>query len=85
MFYAKKDFGIANLFITPDKLEVMDMSTPYQIDRACFVVPAPKVSYLTLSIRLGCFTTSCPCRGSNLGHMGWEPCTKRLDHYTPGS
>ena len=41
--------------------------------------------YRYLSIRLGCFTTFCPCRGSNPGHMGCEPCTKCLDHYTTGS
>ena len=41
--HRRKDFGVANLFITPFVMEMMDMSNPYQIDRACFVVPAPKV------------------------------------------
>ena len=39
----RKNFGGANLFITLDRLEMMDMTIPYHIDRACFMVPKAKV------------------------------------------
>ena len=43
-FIIRRDFGFCNLFITTTRQEMHDMTTPYHIDRACFVVPAPKVS-----------------------------------------
>ena len=36
------------MFITLDRLELMDMTIPYHIDRACFMVPAAKVKMLPL-------------------------------------
>ena len=42
----RKNFGGANLFITLDRLEMMDMTIPYHIDRACFMVPKAKVMKL---------------------------------------
>ncbi|XP_023331754.1 ionotropic receptor 21a [Eurytemora carolleeae] len=42
MVYKQNDFGFGNHFITPERLEVMDMTIPYHIDRACFAVPAAK-------------------------------------------
>ena len=44
----RNDFGFGNHFITPERLEVMDMTIPYHIDRACFAVPAAKVARIKL-------------------------------------
>ena len=43
LLHCRKDFGFANIFITPRRVQIHDMSSPYYIDRACFVVPSPKV------------------------------------------
>jgi hypothetical protein len=43
VLFFRKDFGFGNLFLTLDRLSVMDMTDPYKIDRACFAVPAAQV------------------------------------------
>ena len=39
----RKDFGFGNLFLTPIRVGLHDMTNPYYMDRACFLVPASKV------------------------------------------
>ena len=46
LFLIRRDFGLGNIYMTPTRLQMHDMVGPYHIDRACFVVPLPKVIVL---------------------------------------
>ncbi|CAB4066936.1 unnamed protein product [Lepeophtheirus salmonis] len=39
----KADLGFCNLFITRDRLKIIDMTNAYHIDYACFLTPSPKL------------------------------------------